>query len=110
MVQPSVPRRPRKRFPKLGLPLVVVGAFLMVLSVSKEGPSEFAAFNALVGGYLSVLGFPTTLLVYFCPNVVHENPTAFILAYVVNFVVVSYLLGEFVSWILCKMLGAGCDK
>ncbi len=102
---PDSPAR-RKRFSLFALTLVAANAILLAFLAWHQGPlSEFDAVNVLVGVYVWViLGFPTTLGVY--PNAQDMDRT-FVLAYVVNFVVVSYLLGWFVPWVLMWMYRAG---
>ena len=74
-------------------------AFLLILfGISKGRISGVAALNAVFFGYFFVLGFPTTLTPCICPDLVRENPHAWVSVYIVNFVVVSYFLGKFISW------------
>lgn len=111
LIQSSSSQKTQKWFPNLGLPLVIVNAFLLVPYCGIKGcPFEFAAFNILAGGYLLILGFPTTLVLYLCPDVIRENSMAFIPAYVVNFVIISYFLGQFVSWTLRRLVGRRWEK
>jgi hypothetical protein len=106
MVPPLEPRACRKRLSIFALTLVAANATLLVFCAWHRGSlSEFDAVNVLVGVYIWViLGFPTTLGVY--PHAQDMDRT-FVLAYVVNFVVVSYLLGRFVPWFLMWMYRAG---
>ena len=62
--------------------------------------------GVLIEGYLFVLGFPATLLLYFSPDVAtRDHPSVFVVFYIVNFVVVSYCLGTFLSWV-CRRVFA----
>jgi hypothetical protein len=101
-----------KAFKGLGLPFVILNALLLVpFFIYKGHPFGFGACDAFANGYLLWgLGFPSTFLLYFCPDAGREHPVMCVSAYVVNFVIVSYFLGTTVSWILRKLLGVSCDK
>jgi len=82
----------RRQRMSLGVHSVVVNSCLLVFFGLCLSPVPLAE------SYLLVMGFPATLLLFFCPDaVVRGHPYAFVAVYIVNFVVVSYCLGNLLS-------------
>ena len=86
----------------LGLRIALLNAFLVLVfpPYCKPLPLFYGldAVGACLAPYLLLLGLPTTLAILISPNLVREYPHAFLATYIVNMVVVSYLLGRCAAW------------
>ena len=81
-----------------GLRVVLVNSLLFVLLCV---PGFLPLYRCRwLESYFLVIGFPTTLAILISPDTVHGHPHAFVMAYIVNIVVVSYLLGQSGSWLI----------
>ena len=97
-VEQSPPQRTRKkRRRSIGLQILLVNSVLVLLFPPTCCPCGFGPIGFLVQPYLVLLGFPTILVGFIVPNAVSEHPGLFLVAYLVNMVVVSYLMGRLVS-------------
>ncbi|MEN6458911.1 MAG: hypothetical protein ABFC63_08265 [Thermoguttaceae bacterium] len=90
------------------LAVVIGNAFLMFpFAMGGKGlPFCSAKLGGFWDSYFLVFGAPTTLLLWGCPDRVRANLHGFQAIYIVNFVIVSYLLGWLVEcvgkWFLAE--------
>jgi len=77
------------------LSVFFLNCFLLVLFPPTCCPCGFGPIGFIIQPYVILLGCPTILLGFIAPDVVETHRAAFFTAYIINFVVVSYLIGEF---------------
>ena len=82
------------------LSVFFVNCFLLVLFPPTCCPCGFGPLGFIIQPYLMLLGFPTVLLGFLAPDAINANRAAFFAAYIVNYVVVSYLIGELAGRLL----------
>lgn len=77
--------------------LPVVGAVpAYLLSV------RFRSDHFLLMPYMMLLAFPTIVFGFLAPEVIVTNRAGFFAAYIVNYVVVSYMIGELAGRVYCR--------
>ncbi len=84
------------------LSVFFVNCFLLVLFPPTCCPCGFGPLGFIIQPYLMLLGFPTVLLGFLAPDAINANRAAFFAAYIVNYVVVSYLIGELAGRLCCR--------
>lgn len=87
---------------RVRLSVFFVNCFLLLLFPPTCCPCGFGPIGFLVQPYVILLGFPTILVGFVAPGTIQSHPVAFISAYIVNAVTVSYVMGEFAGRLFCR--------
>lgn len=83
---------PRRR--NWGLHFVLVNAVLLLLFPPIGCPCCYGALAYVILPYWMALGFPTILAGWIAPEATRAAPGAFLAAFIVNVVLVSYFVGR----------------
>lgn len=82
---------------RVRLSVFFANCFLLLLFPPTRCPCWAGPIGFMIQPYLLVLGLPTILVAYLVPDVIESHRGAFFTAYIVNYVAVSYLIGEMVG-------------
>ncbi len=94
--QPSAPPKPSQQTGSRPIRLSVFLAHCLLLVLFPPGccPCGFGPIGFLFLPYMLLLGFPAIILGFVVPDVMRTIPATFLVAYIVNYVVMSYLIAE----------------
>jgi hypothetical protein len=96
----TTPSPPSSR--RIRLSVFFANCLLLVLFPPICCPCGFGPIGFLVMPYMMLLGFPTIVFGFLAPDVIVTNRAGFFAAYIVNYVVVSYLIGELAGRVYCR--------
>ncbi len=102
--QPSTVPGPSRQTGSRRIRLSVFLAHCLLLVLFPPGccPCVFGLIGFLFLPYMLLLGLPTILLGFVVPDMVVTHRAMFFAAYIVNYVMVSYLIGEWAGRFFCR--------
>jgi len=103
-VQPPESQTTTKRSLSFGVVFVIVNAVVLMCVIVQKFCGDWAA------GYLLVFGFPTSLYLMVSPDIFQQHKTVFLVFFIVNYAIVSYLFGWAFSWAWRTWFSRTCSK
>jgi CDP-diglyceride synthetase len=87
---------------KIRMSVFLANCFLLLLFPPICCPCGLGPIGFILQPYLLLLGVPTVLFGFLAPATVETYRATFLCVYIVNYVIVSYIVGEFAGRILGK--------
>jgi len=84
---------------RIRLSVFFANCLLLVLFPPTCCPCGLGPIGFLALPYMMLLGFPTILFGFLAMDTVETHRGAFFAVYIVNYVAMSYLVGEFAGWL-----------